>query len=164
MDQIKIGEFISKLRREQNLTQEQLGEKLRVTNKTISRWETGNYMPDIEMLQVLSNMFEVGINEILAGERLSDQDYKKVAEKNIIEVAKKSAFTIDEKRKFFKKKWLKEHVALIIISILISIGSIVLPIIFGYDKLLVLSPFIAVGVNVYLKNRLMAYIEARIYD
>ena len=48
MDQIKIGSFITQLRRENSLTQEQLGERLGVTNKTVSRWETGTYMPDIE--------------------------------------------------------------------------------------------------------------------
>ena len=51
MDQIKIGRFIAALRRQAGLTQEALGEKLGVTNKTVSRWENGNYMPDIEMLQ-----------------------------------------------------------------------------------------------------------------
>ena len=50
MDQIKIGKFIAALRKEKGLTQEQLGEKLGVTNKTISRWENGNYMLDVEML------------------------------------------------------------------------------------------------------------------
>ena len=54
MDQIKIGKFIAALRKEKCLTQEQLGEKLGVTNKTISRWENGNYMPDVEMLSLLS--------------------------------------------------------------------------------------------------------------
>ena len=48
MDQIKIGKFIAALRKEKCLTQEQLGENLGVTNKTISRWENGNYMPDVE--------------------------------------------------------------------------------------------------------------------
>lgn len=53
MDQVKIGKFIAELRRENQMTQEALGEKIGVTNKTISRWENGNYMPDIEMLQLL---------------------------------------------------------------------------------------------------------------
>ena len=64
MDQIKIGKFIAALRKEKGLTQEQLGEKLGVTNKTISRWENGNYMPDVEMLSLLSKEFDVSINEL----------------------------------------------------------------------------------------------------
>lgn len=50
MDQIKVGKFIAQLRRRDGLTQEALGKKIGVTNKTVSRWENGNYMPDIEML------------------------------------------------------------------------------------------------------------------
>lgn len=50
MDQAKVGKFIAQLRKEQGLTQEALGERLGVTNKTVSRWENGNYMPDIELL------------------------------------------------------------------------------------------------------------------
>ena len=50
MDQIKVGKFIAALRKEQGLTQEALGQRLGVTNKTVSRWENGNYMPDIELL------------------------------------------------------------------------------------------------------------------
>ena len=69
MDQMKTGRFIAALRKERNLTQEQLGEKLGVTNKTISRWENGNYMPDVEMLSLLSKEFGVSINELISGER-----------------------------------------------------------------------------------------------
>ena len=54
MDQIRIGKFIAALRKEKCMMQEQLGEKLGATNKTISRWENGNYMPDVEMLSLLS--------------------------------------------------------------------------------------------------------------
>ena len=70
MDQVKIGRFIAQLRRERHLTQEALGEKLGVTNKTISRWENGNYMPDIEMLQLLGKEFSASINELLRGRGL----------------------------------------------------------------------------------------------
>ena len=72
MDQVKIGKFIAKLRNENNLTQEALGEKLGVTNKTISRWENGHYLPDIEMLQLLSKEFNVSINELITGERIQE--------------------------------------------------------------------------------------------
>lgn len=77
MDQIKIGKFIAALRKEKGLTQEQLGEKLGVTNKTISRWENGNYMPDVEMLTLLSKEFGASINELISGERLLAEDFKK---------------------------------------------------------------------------------------
>lgn len=60
------------MRKERDLTQEALGNKLGITNKTISRWENGIYLSDIEMLQILSREFQVSIHEILAGERILD--------------------------------------------------------------------------------------------
>ena len=61
MDMVKMGSFLAELRKEHHLTQAELGEKLGVTNKTISRWETGNYMPPVEMLEELSNMYNMTI-------------------------------------------------------------------------------------------------------
>ena len=95
MDQIKIGKFIATLRRQSGLTQEKLGEKIGVTNKTISRWENGNYMPDIEMLQLLAKEFNVSINELLAGQKMSDEEFRKNADENIIAVSKESAFSFE---------------------------------------------------------------------
>ena len=71
MDQVKIGKFIAALRKEKAMTQEQLGAKLGVTNKTVSRWETGTYLPDVEMLSLLSQEFGVSLNELVAGEHLA---------------------------------------------------------------------------------------------
>ena len=64
MDQVKIGKFIAELRRRAGLTQEALGEKNGVTNKTISRWENGDYMPNIEMLQLLAEEFSISRNNM----------------------------------------------------------------------------------------------------
>ena len=83
MDTQKIGVFLSELRKEKNLTQDELGEQIGVTNKTVSRWENGNYLPPVEMLQILSKFYDVSINEILNGERINDSDYKKVSEENV---------------------------------------------------------------------------------
>ena len=70
MDTVKIGKFLAGLRHERELTQEQLAERLGTSNKTISRWENGNYMPPVEMLAELSEFYGVSINEILSGRRL----------------------------------------------------------------------------------------------
>lgn len=83
MDTQKIGKFLCELRKQNNMTQEQLGAEIGVTNKTVSRWETGNYMPPIESLKLLSEIYQVSINEILSGERLSEEGYKEAAEDNI---------------------------------------------------------------------------------
>ena len=72
MNQIKIGAFLKELRREKELTQEQLAEKLSVSGRTVSRWETGSNMPDIGMLIELADFYEVSIPEIIAGGRKSE--------------------------------------------------------------------------------------------
>lgn len=72
MDQIKIGVFLKELRKEKELTQEQLAEKLNVSSRTVSRWETGSNMPDIGMLVDMAGFFDVSIPEIISGERKSE--------------------------------------------------------------------------------------------
>lgn len=84
MDIQKIGIFLAELRKEKALTQDELGEKIGVTNKTVSRWENGNYLPPVEILQILSNFYDVSINELLSGERLSNEKYKENAEEFIV--------------------------------------------------------------------------------
>ena len=73
MDQKKIGSFLKYLRKEKGVTQEQLAEHLNVTARTISRWETGNNMPDISLLIELAEYYEVSIPEIVVGERKDEQ-------------------------------------------------------------------------------------------
>ena len=73
MDSKKIGAFIAANRKKKGLTQEQLGEKLGVSNKTISRWENGNYMPDLSLLEPLSKELEISLNELLAGEEIEKE-------------------------------------------------------------------------------------------
>lgn len=72
MDQVKTGSFLKQLRKERNLTQENLAEKLNVSNRTISRWETGSNMPDIGMLVEIADFYDVSIPEIINGERKSE--------------------------------------------------------------------------------------------
>ena len=59
MDAKKVGSFLKELRKENSMTQEQLGERLGVTNKTVSRWENGNYMPPVECLELLSDIYQI---------------------------------------------------------------------------------------------------------
>lgn len=71
MDTAKLGSFLKALRKEHNLTQEQLAEKLGVTNRTVSRWETGTHLPDLDILIALSELYQIDIRELLNGERAS---------------------------------------------------------------------------------------------
>ena len=84
MDQRKIGSFLKELRKEKGLTQEQLAEKMSVSGRTVSRWETGSNMPDLDILIELSDLYDVDIRELLDGERKSekmDQELKETIEK-----------------------------------------------------------------------------------
>ena len=165
MDQIKIGKFIAALRKDKGLTQEQLGEKLGVTNKTISRWENGNYMPDVEMLSLLSKEFGVSINELISGERLLAEDFKKAADDNLVTALNNSTFTLKEKIAFFKKKWRREHISTIIACTVAWIVLIVALKIQGVEIYLcgTIGGILAVLYYAVLNNRMMAYVENHAY-
>ena len=84
MDQKKTGYFLKELRKEKGFTQEQVAEKLGVSARTISRWETATYMPDISMLVDIAEMYDVDVREIIDGERRKENmnsEVKEVAEK-----------------------------------------------------------------------------------
>lgn len=165
MDQIKIGKFIAGLRRSAGLTQEALGERLGVTNKTISRWETGSYMPDIEMLQLLSREFDVSLNELLAGERIPEEEYRRKADENISAILKEqSSFTVEEKTEFFKRKWRRDHLAQIISLPVILVVIAALALINREPLFLGLVPVLALVGYGYLHNKMMSYVERNIYD
>ena len=90
MTQKECGEFIALLRKESNLTQKQLAEKINVTDKAVSRWETGKGYPDVTSLVALSEFFSISVNELLSGKRISDDSVKEAADENIISVIKES--------------------------------------------------------------------------
>lgn len=98
MDAQKCGEFITELRKEKNLTQKDLANELNVSDKAISRWETGKGFPDVDSLQSLSKFFSVTINELLAGEKAETKTIEEIAEENIISVINET-----EKNKKSKK-------------------------------------------------------------
>lgn len=85
MDIKKIGKFIAVNRKAKGLTQEQLGEMLGVSNKTVSRWENGNYMPDLSLLEPLSSALGITLNELLAGEFIPQEDMAARTERNLVD-------------------------------------------------------------------------------
>lgn len=84
MDQIKTGKFIAELRKERGLTQKQLAEKLGISDKTISKWERGNGMPEVSLMMPLCEALEISVNELLSGERLTAEQYSGKAEENMM--------------------------------------------------------------------------------
>ena len=90
MDQSTTGKFISELRKEKGITQRELAEALGVSDKAISKWETGRGMPDVTYFKKICDFFDITVNELLAGSRISQEDYSKKAEENMIKLAKES--------------------------------------------------------------------------
>ena len=164
MDMVKMGSFLAELRKENNLTQAELGEKLGVTNKSISRWETGNYMPPVEMLEELSNMYGMTINELLSGKKLSTEEYKEMAETNIKETLKASAFNLKEKQEFYKKKWLKDHIAIMVFIGICIIGVLAAGIVCKNSLVSCASMLLLVFAHCWRNNTMMAYVEKNAFD
>lgn len=90
MDQILIGKFIACERKRKGYTQKQLSEKLGISDKTISKWERGNGFPEVSLLLPLCNELDITVNELLSGERVSEEDYRKKAEENMVNLVREA--------------------------------------------------------------------------
>jgi len=88
MNQVKIGKFIANRRKDKNLTQAELAEKLNITDRAISKWETGKGMPDSSIMLDLCKELEISVNELLSGEMIEMKDYDKKTEELLLEMAK----------------------------------------------------------------------------
>lgn len=95
MDQKKIGRFIALCRKERNLTQEQVAEKLGVSNKTVSRWENGNSFPDVSLLQPLCELLGISVNELLEGEKIPENNYRKRVEESTLRILEECGFALE---------------------------------------------------------------------
>ena len=84
MNQEKIGKFIAQCRKEKNMTQQDLSEKLGVSNKTVSNWENGRNMPDLSLFKPLCEELDINLNDFLSGEKVKETEYQKKLEENII--------------------------------------------------------------------------------
>ena len=117
MDQQKIGRFLKELRKEKGITQEQLAEQFSVSNRTISRWENGNNMPDLDILIEISDYYEVDLREILNGERKSENMNKEMKE-TILQAVD---YTNTEAEKYNKRVRLCNAIAMAFILLYIII-------------------------------------------
>ncbi len=90
MDQVKIGRFIQAMRKECGYTQSQLSEILGISDKTVSKWECGNGLPEVSLMLPLCNELKISVNELLLGERIPASNYRQEAEKNMLAVIKEN--------------------------------------------------------------------------
>lgn len=109
MDQIMIGRFIAEERKRKGYTQKILSEKLGISDKTISKWERGNGFPEVSLLIPLCSELDITVNELLSGERVSEEQYRKKAEENMVNLVKEA----------------QENKKKIILSIMVGILSII---------------------------------------
>ena len=165
MDMSKMGAFLQTLRREQGLTQEQLGEKLHTSGKTISRWETGTYMPPVEMLLALSELYGVSMNELVAGARLTPEELPEKAEENLAAVMKdNAAFQLEERRDYWREKWLTDHRWTIALLVGVFAAASLLFLSLEQVKPVAFIALISIGLAVFLRNRRDDYVEHHLYD
>ena len=110
MDQIAIGKFIAKKRKEQNLTQEQLAERLGISNKTVSKWETGKCMPDYAVVRSLCEELKVTVSELMDGEEAGDKSVRAYDDEQILDLLRRT-------QELEKQKVMMSGVILIVMGI-----------------------------------------------
>jgi len=164
MDMQKIGAFLQALRREKNLTQAKLGEQLGVTNKTISRWETGVYLPPADMLLALSQLHGVSINEILAGERIALEHIAEKADENLISIIRDSPFHFKEQQVYWQRKWKHDHRVLRWLLPLIPAGVWLAGLLTGQMVPAIIGCVLLPVALAYLNNQQAIYVEHHLFD
>lgn len=117
MNQDKIGKFIAECRKEKKMTQQDLSEKLGVTDRAISNWENGKNMPDLSLFKPLCNLFGITINDLMSGEKVKEKDYQEKLEENIVN-------TIDYTNKKMEQQRNLISFILISLGILISFTAL----------------------------------------
>lgn len=117
MNQEKIGKFIAKTRKEKNITQTRLAEKLGVSDRTVGNWENGRNMPDLSLFKPLCDELDITINDLISGEKVKDNIYQEKLEENIIN-------TIDYTNKKIENKNNIIGLIIIIFGVLISITAV----------------------------------------
>ena len=88
MDQIKIGKFIAQRRKQENLTQMQLAERLGITDRAVSKWETGKALPDSSLMLMLCDVLKITVNDLLSGEVVSMDNYQEKSQQMLLEMVK----------------------------------------------------------------------------
>lgn len=120
MDQIKIGKFIAQRRKSVNLTQMQLAEKLNITDRAVSKWETGKSLPDSSLMLELCDILGITVNDLLSGEVVTMESYNKELENKLIEVLKEKE---NSDRRLLTLEWVIGGFSLLVLMVPIVIGA-----------------------------------------
>ena len=162
---MSIGTTIKRLRKERNITQEQLAERLNISKNAVSKWERGLNLPDVSIMQDLCNVLHISLNELFIGEKIDDNEYKKVADNNLLEALENSSFTLKEKIAFFKKKWRKENRFKIVFSFMVWCALGIALKWQNVDHALIgaVAGLLSVLFYAVLYNNMMIYVENNVY-
>ncbi len=137
MDQIKIGNFIAERRKAKNLTQKQLAELLFISEKTVSKWECGKGLPDVSLMLPLCEQLEITVNELLLGERVSETEYKRTAEENLLRL-------VNENKRKYKLFVLFAVLTIISVVSLLMLASLVEMSVWARVILIACAVFVAI--------------------
>lgn len=138
MDQIKIGKFIAECRKQNGLTQIQLAEKLNITDRAVSKWETGKAMPDSSIMLLLCSILKITVNDLLSGEVVTVDNYNKELENKLIEMVKEKE---QSDKHLLTLEWVIGILSIIVLFVPIIAGSL-LPMEDWQRLVLVFSGFI----------------------
>ena len=145
MDQVKIGKFIAEQRKNKKLTQAQLAEKLNITDRAISKWETGKGLPDSSIMLTLCEILGISVNELLTGEVIKMENYDLKAEENLVELKRQ---TEEADRKMLELEWVIGFSASVTFIVLIFVASFLsMPSIVRILLIVLASIIFAVGVG-----------------
>ena len=122
MDQVKVGKFIAECRKNKKMTQAELAEKLNITDRAVSRWETGKGMPDSSIMLDLCNELEISVNELLCGEVIRMENYNLKAEENLLELKKQKE---DSDRSMLRLELIIGYISSISFLVLIFVASFI---------------------------------------
>lgn len=120
MDQVKIGKFIAECRKKENMTQMQLAEKLGITDRAVSKWETGRAMPDSSIMLELCGILGINVNDLLSGEVVTMENYNKEMEKKLLELIKEKE---QADKRLLKLEWVIGILSLIIMLVSCIVAS-----------------------------------------
>ena len=121
MDQIKIGKFIAQCRKQKDLTQMQLADKLGITDRAVSKWETGKTMPDSSIMLLLCDILGISVNDLLNGEVVGMENYNKEMEKKLLEMVKEKE---QKDKQLLTLEWVIGILSCLVLFIPIMIGSL----------------------------------------
>ena len=162
MNQEKIGKLIAECRKEKNMTQVELADKLSVTDKSVSKWENGKCLPDVSLYKDLCNILGITLNEFFAGEKIKEEKFKEQADINLFNALENSSFTLKEKIKYYDNKWDKEHFFELTIAMIIIVGFII----YGFVKdngIQFIFMIVGFTYGIWETNRKKTYIERNVY-